>query len=72
MNSLPPRAPSDARRSRKKAEQYIETNLALINAPEVLLNKQKRLERSVGEFFATAVEADLAAADFAEAHHGAP
>ena len=67
MNFLFLNAPSEARRSKAKTEEYIKTNLALISAPEVLANKQKRLEQSLGELLAADLEANLATVDFSEA-----
>lgn len=64
MNTLLLNAPSDARRSKAKTEEYIKTNLALITAPEVIANKRKRLERSVGELLAADLEANIATLDF--------
>jgi len=61
MTAISLRAPWDARRSRKNAQQYADTHSALVNETE-----ETRFDREC----VLAVDIALSITDFSEVHHG--
>ena len=67
MQTVPMTAPYEFRRSKKLAQAHIRSTADLMNAPEVLANRQKRLNDRISDILADELAAALAALNFNEA-----
>ena len=67
MQSVSLTAPYEFRRSKKLAQAHIRSTTDLMNAPEVLANRQKRLNDRISDILADELAAALSALNFNEA-----
>lgn len=67
MQTVPITAPYEFRRSKKLAQAHIRSTTDLMSAPEVLANRQKRLNDRISDILADELAAALAALNFNEA-----
>ncbi len=66
MQSVPLTAPYAFRHSKKLAQAHIRSTADLLNAPEVLANRQKRLNDRISDILADELAAALSALNFNE------
>lgn len=66
MQTVPLTAPYEFRRSKKLAQAHITLTNALMNAPEVAANRQKRLNDRITDILADELAAALSAINFNE------
>ncbi len=66
MQTVPMTAPYEFRRSKKLALAHIRSTTDLMNAPEVLANRQKRLNDRISDILADELAAALSALNFTE------
>ena len=67
MQTVSLTAPYEFRRSKKLAQAHIRSTTELMNAPEVLANRQKRLNDRISDILADELAAALAALNLNEA-----
>ena len=67
MQTVPLTAPYEFRRSKKLAQAHIHSTTELMSAPEVLANRQKRLNDRITDILADELAAALSALNFNEA-----
>ncbi|RBO91884.1 hypothetical protein [Pseudochrobactrum asaccharolyticum] len=67
MQTVPLTAPYEFRRSKKLAQAHIRSTTELMSAPEVLANRQKRLNDRITDILADELTAALSSLNFNEA-----
>lgn len=67
MQTVPLTAPYEFRRSKKLAQAHIRSTTELMSAPEVLANRQKRLNDRITDILADELAAALSDLNFNEA-----
>ena len=68
IQTVPLTAPYEFRRSKKLAQVHIRSTADLMNAPEVLANRQKRLNDRISDILADELAAALSTLNFNEVH----
>ena len=68
MQTVPLTAPYEFRRNKKLAQAHIRSTADLMNAPEVLANRQKRLNDRISDILADELATALSALNFNEVH----
>ncbi len=66
IQTVPLTAPYEFRRSKKLAQAHIRSTAELRNAPEVLANRQKRLNDRISDILADELAAALSILNFNE------
>lgn len=66
MQTVPLTSPYEFRRSKKLAQAHIRSTTELMSAPEVLANRQKRLNDRITDILADELTAALSALNFNE------